>query len=572
MGQIQSNLIATITPQIQNSISFDNLCKLNESTNINYIDEKSFTDYLNIPDEIGAGPLIYRSFINLGNYPSSSINHNLTYNGLIKAVAIYCDKFKEVITEDRLKLIFDSFSTPLDHNNNSNNDCANNRSSVSSETPSQTSSTTISKDDDDFLKLYDVDQSDEDNSPKVQSQDLVKVLTALVWIMSSEMSLTTASEESTNKLISLQNINQIRDAIVPIVDHMSRYNNKSFEPNKESTKSSSDITWLIFKKFIERNLPNIFHGFTRFFYNRFLIGQTLSRRTEIVYYWPTLDHQSEILDPIDMAILSWMLPDKAMKKRVWNRLFIGSLHGFSMNCFSNRLFKYPGPTLILIQAIITNQQTLFSTTLTAKKTTTKIENNNENSSESESQQQTLLLGAYVAEPWRTTNLPKACFGSDEFFLFEIWPTLEVFPATKKNTRYAYYNPSFGIGFGGLATAGQGSSKIVSPDLNSFVLQLDNSLQFGRYRNDMLRELSPTYSLSNTRGYFDISFEVLDIEVIGLGSSGALDKQRKEWKWEDNVTKRQHGHRRNYIDIEILKLAGIIDEESRREIPRKSLTL
>ncbi|CAJ0634085.1 737_t:CDS:10 [Entrophospora sp. SA101] len=48
-------------------------------------------------------------------------------------------------------------------------------------------------------------------------------------------------------------------------------------------------------------------------------SQTLSRRTEIVYYWPTLDHQSEILDPIDMAILSWMLPDKAMKKRVWNR-------------------------------------------------------------------------------------------------------------------------------------------------------------------------------------------------------------------------------------------------------------
>nr|CAG8621572.1 3998_t:CDS:2 [Entrophospora candida] len=565
MDKISSKLLQTHFNHLESyslRVSFDNLCKLNESTNILYIDEKSFMDYLNIPDETGAGPLIYRSFINLGNYQSSSIEHNLTYNSLVKAVAIYCNKFEDVINEDQLKLIFDSFSIPLDHKNNSNEDGGNNRLGAPSEIQPQTSSaSTSTKDDDDFLKLLGIDQSEEVNSSKVQSQDLVKVLIALVWIMLSEMSLTTtealtsASEASTisNKLTSLQDINQIRDAIIPIVDHISIYNNKSSGSNQESKNLFSDVTWLAFKKFTERNAPNIFQGFTGFFYNQFLIGQTLSRPETV--YWPTLDHQCETLDPINIAILSWMLPDKVMKKRIWNRLFKGSLHGFSMNRFSSHVFKYPGPTLMLIKAIITNQQTSFSTTPTTKTSPTKIENNN-NSSESESQQNTLLLGAYVAESWHSTNLPKSCFGSDEFFLFEIWPTLELFPATKKNTRYAYYNPSFGIGFGGLATASQTSSKIESQDANSFVLQLDNSLQFGRYRNDMLRELSPTYSLSNTRGYFDISFEVLEIEVIGLGGNDALNKQEKEWKWEDNEANKRQGLRRNSsknTDIEILKV-------------------
>jgi len=213
-----------------------------------------------------------------------------------------------------------------------------------------------------------------------------------------------------------------------------------------------------------------------------------------------------------------------------------------MSRFSNHVFKYPAPTLMLIHADISSKdhETISSSPNTSGCgfiPTSKI-------NKLEDHVHTLLLGAYVADPWKSTSNPKTCFGSEECALFEVWPVFEKFPASKLNSNYVYYNPSFGIGFGGLATSGMTSSTITTSDQNSFRLQVDNTLQYGRYRNDVLRSTKPTYSLSFTRSFFDIPFEVLEIEVFGLGGDLAKGKQDKEWEWEEAEAAKRNGLKRN----------------------------
>ena len=112
------------------------------------------------------------------------------------------------------------------------------------------------------------------------------------------------------------------------------------------------------------------------------------------------------------------------------------------------------------------------------------------------------------------------------YLFELYPAFELFPASRRSKNYVYYNPASGIGFGGIATSGPTSSKIESMEKNSFVIQLDNTLQYGMYRNDALRGTDPTYDLSVTRQFFEISFEVLEIEVVGMGIEELKRNKRK----------------------------------------------
>ncbi|CAG8783704.1 20632_t:CDS:2, partial [Dentiscutata erythropus] len=152
----------------------------------------------------------------------------------------------------------------------------------------------------------------------------------------------------------------------------------------------------------------------------------------------------------------------------------------------------------------------------------------------------------------------------ECLLFEISPTYESFPATNFNSNYVYYNTSFGIGFGG-TDAVRKTSTLDNKNFNSYFLQIDNTLQSGTYKNDTLKKSRSAYKLSTTRTYFDIEFEVSEIQVFGLGGESAKQQQDKEKKWEENfATKRKHYNNKS-ADKEMLKYASIINHEYRREV-------
>ncbi|CAG8459633.1 14927_t:CDS:2 [Acaulospora colombiana] len=464
---------------------FENLSSTDEN-GIRFIDEESFTCYIGFPEAIEIGPIIYRSFTYLASYPNCKhSNMPLTYDGLLKAVAVYCDKCKDVIRGDRTKLLFDSFSISKDDKHG--------KLSHASETPE--SSSIQVEDESDLSKIPDSDESSR-SVTEVEFGDMWLLLTGIFWLTDSEIVISSAKAEKVSSIlmenkVSPEDVDEIRKITVKVVESMARYD-ASIKNLKSEEISKETIKWPVFRDFVNRNTPNLFRGFSPFFYAHFCIGQTLSqnRGTLLIKpyanYWPTLDGPSELLSSKNMELLLWMLPEKAVAGGEWNILYTGSKHGFSMNRFESHVFKYPGPTVILIHA----------ETIPPKRNSSRLLGPGTSSGQGEgTSPQSIILGAYVAERWRSTSSAKQCFGSDGCFLFELFPTYEAFHTIKKNANYAYYNTSVGIGFGGLATSGLASSKIENMEKNSFVLQLDNTLQFGRFRVDPLSDLAPTYSFS-----------------------------------------------------------------------------
>ncbi|GES95631.1 TLDc domain containing protein 2 [Rhizophagus clarus] len=547
--------------------TFENLASIKNGREV--IEEEVFIQYLGFPDEMGIGPILYRSFTYLASYPSPAHKENsLTYDGLIIAIAIYCDKVHDIISEDRIKLIFESFATHEEHSTFGvtpktgvsyekkppyAEDPENGVSGVQEGETAEVEPLKIESinldDDAAFLKALGFEQKESEETyivSKVPCTEIIKILTGIIWLMTNEINLTEDMSERS------ANIEQIRKVITPIVEHMAKYDTDLRNlPYSQIISSQTFIKWPIFKEFMRRNIPNVFNIFKPFFYGQFLIGQTLSqhRKESIMIgpHLPKLDEKSEFLNPINLAILSLMLPEKVLKKNEWNYLYSGSKHGFSMNRFNTHVFKYIGPTLMIIRAELASNRYKEQASPSKKE---------------------ILIGAYIPDQWRSTTSPRTCFGSAECFLFELYPNFEVFPASNNNKNYIYYNPSFGIGFGGIATSGPTSSKIESMDANSFVIQLDNTLQHGRYRNDALRNLVTTYTLSVTRPFFDTSFEVLEIDVVGMGGEGVREKQRKEWKWENNESLKRSNSRKEGVDKEILKMAGVIDDSVRSEITKE----
>lgn len=79
---------------------------------------------------------------------------------------------------------------------------------------------------------------------------------------------------------------------------------------------------------------------------------------------------------------------------------------------------------------------------------------------------------------------------------------------------------------------------------------------------------PTVKPSAGRGDFAYTFDVVEVEVFGLGGEEAKAVQVKEWNFENKeATRRATIHVRKEgaaVDKDMLKLAGIIDEERRQD--------
>ncbi|KAK9710615.1 Restriction of telomere capping protein 5 [Basidiobolus ranarum] len=221
-------------------------------------------------------------------------------------------------------------------------------------------------------------------------------------------------------------------------------------------------------------------------------------------------------------MLSSFLPSSAPQGISWNTLYIGSEHGYSMNRLETRVFKYPGPTILVAKVFVTKAEG------------TSKGNISEGSE--------MILGAYVNEPWRFS---KQFWGSNDCKLFELAPQFEVFPSNGRTESHVYCHSSQGIGFGG--KPGQ------------FQLCFDNTFQTGKFVNDPLLN-NITYTMSHSRPDFQIEFDVIEIEVIGLGGEQAKRQQSREWKFEAN-----EANRRGNVNLanknqsrQILEMAGILD--------------
>jgi hypothetical protein len=174
----------------------------------------------------------------------------------------------------------------------------------------------------------------------------------------------------------------------------------------------------------------------------------------------------------------------------------------------------------------------------------------------------MTLGAYIAQPWKQS---RQFWGSDQCFLFELDPTFDIFRPIHTSNHYIYCHHEFGIGFG--------ASNNLHPSTSNqggFILSLQNTLQEGIYENEAYPPQPSFESATQSRKHVDFcfKFETENIEVFGLGNEHDREKQAKEWKFERDEAARRAGlnirQADGALDKELLKMAGIIDEDKRQD--------
>lgn len=237
--------------------------------------------------------------------------------------------------------------------------------------------------------------------------------------------------------------------------------------------------------------------------------------------------KSDILTPYYSTLLSWRLPENILITKQWTQLYSANQDGFSMNRFESHVFKYPGPTLFIMQVSSSCQDKLIT------------------------------IGAFITQPWKQS---KHFWGTSECFLFELDPHFDIFQTKPKTENYIYYHHDFGIGFG--ANENHVSS-------HGFIMYLQNTLQEGLYQYKAYPS-NPTFesaTKSRRNTNFSYKFVTENIEVFGLGNEKDRERQAREWKFEQQEAERRNGlnirQSDGNLDKELLKMAGIISERQER---------
>lgn len=175
---------------------------------------------------------------------------------------------------------------------------------------------------------------------------------------------------------------------------------------------------------------------------------------------PLLPVQGDILDLNLLSQLSFIFSDKSIFHRL-RPLYLGHDHGYSMGSLEKSVFKWRAPSILLVSGTILSPTTkqsharAFLDELPHRRLSSSVNYapNLESavpSTESPFRDtQRIIYGAYIPVPWEATN--KSTFGTDKTTLFQLSPVHDVFPASSARQDYTYFNkpPSLysGLGFG-----------------------------------------------------------------------------------------------------------------------------
>lgn len=361
-------------------------------------------------------------------------------------------------------------------------------------------------------------------------------------------------------------------------------------------ENSPGVNFKSFKAVISYSLPHIFDGLNPLF-EHFLFAKDfdLSKRKDDPPKLPSqqapqspaekdapapepvLISTGEILDLNVLCQLSFMIKGNTLFRRL-RPLYSGGNDGFSMGSFEKAVFNWRAPSILLVSGTLlpdtpsNSSERTFAESLPHSRLPSSLDL--PSTKGSSDRDETLVFGAYIPVPWKST--PKTCFGDDSTLLFELGPTHDLFRASKSHSDYIYFDkpphqPS-GIGFGsGVPQAGASASHSrhsYGPiPLGAVSLHLDSALEFGVFTHlcEGGGSFQSSQNPSRRRKDWQDRFAIDSIEVWGCGGDDEADAQRKAWAFEE----REAAARRKInlgtgdieADRELLKMAGIIQENS-----------
>ena len=171
---------------------------------------------------------------------------------------------------------------------------------------------------------------------------------------------------------------------------------------------------------------------------------------------PLLPVQGDILDLNLFSQLSFIFSGPAIFHRL-HPLYLGHNHGYSMGSFEKSVFKWQAPSILLIAGTLISPGTkqsharTFLEDIPHRRLSSSVSSPILESAlkDMKLNEHRIIYGAYVPTPWKATH--KTTFGNDKTALFQLSPVHDVFPASSLSQHYAYFNkpPTTypGLGFG-----------------------------------------------------------------------------------------------------------------------------
>ena len=277
---------------------------------------------------------------------------------------------------------------------------------------------------------------------------------------------------------------------------------------------------------------------------------------------PLLEKEGDILDLPMLHQLASFLGGSTLYRRI-RMLYSGNTHGFSMGQFEKSCFKWQAPSILLVSGTLLNpsshnsRETSFLDSLPYRRF----------SSSTTGQRQRLVYGAYIPVPWKST--PKTAFGTVESKLFQLSPVHDVFGASTLDPSYIYFckppSSRTGLGFGSRLPSQSthnytGTSTL---PLGPVSLHIDDTLTYASFTHssDGGGAFHPSNLPRRRKEDWQDRFEIDAIEVWGCGGSEVAEEQRRAWAWEEREAEARRrinlGTGDLEADRELLRMVGLV---------------
>ncbi|KAF2476431.1 restriction of telomere capping protein 5 [Lindgomyces ingoldianus] len=568
---------------------------------IRYWSETTLCRFLELPDALGVGSVLFHMASYLGAFPfPSHAPAILTHEALLKVVTLLTERYGAVVKkrgrETWLRELYRSLAVydrgvrqSMEDNQKAKGSDKLGGPTIAGATGAQGFAIDApedddegeEKDDDDELVLAALDSMDAIEVFKhgeqsnvhhsiIPTDNLLKLVELLLLIapIDPQESLSTFASQLPDERVS-----ELRETANVILS--------SF-----GVEDNPGVTYRTFNTVVASCLPYLFDGLNPLF-EHFLFTKDfdLAKRKPdatspsvethpvipppkvVIKAEPILRESGDILNPTILNQLSFFIKGTNLFRRL-RPLYSGNTHGFSMGSFEKHVFNWRAPSLLLVSGTLlpssptnTRERTL-SDMLPAKRLQSSV-------SAFDTSNITLTFGAYIPVPWKLTH--KSCFSDSNTLLFQLSPTHDVFSASAFSTDYAYFNrppthPS-GVGFGS-AIPHQTSAHNIHHShphlsLGPVSLHLDDALEFGIFTH--LAEGGGSFHSSQLpcrkgKDWQD-RFEIESLEVWGCGGDDVAEAQRREWAFQEREAEARRRINLGTGDVdadrELLKLAGII---------------
>jgi hypothetical protein len=565
---------------------------------VRYLKEDTIARFLEIPDVLGASPVLFQMVSCIGAFPFlEDAPAVLGLEQMVMVVTILTERYKRVLARgsmDRRKLLFRSlavYDRQLSEMRQSKKGGASeqidrkgaDRDGNAAPAPVQSPGFAIDEpEDDEELELDD----DDDDELVLAALDSLDYIAGLKQGSLPPTHGAMIPADNWRRLVMLLLLIAPLDAQESLASYSSRLSGAELDDLRTTAdcilasflnvEEAPGIRFSRFNTIIPASMPLIFDGFTGLF-EHFLFSKNLdfhrhvgdqprpaSLPPELVQ--PLLEKTGSIMNINVLSQISFFIPGSSLFRKL-RLLYSGDEDGFSMGSFESKVFNWRAPTLLLVRGTRlpdepAHQQSGPASAFLATLPSRRFSPGNRSRPEDE----TLTFGVYLSQPWKHTH--RECFGDEDTLLFQLQPVHDVFRASTVNKDYASFTkpsasvPTGGISFGcppPQATQASRRSNIMA--LGPVSLALESSFEFGCFTHDYTSQ-GGAFQTSVARKFdFQDRFEISSIEVWGCGGDEEAKHQAERWAWEAREAEARRRINLGTGDIEadrsLLEMAGLI---------------